>query len=203
MNVRSGMAENVRQLRAMAQVTDTEYSLLGETYFTDAQLQVVLDRYRVDISQEMMEPIAYSEHATTTYRDYYFQGRNPETLASGTLIWQLQNSSFNEVSTADYSVDYNARLIRFTNTTDGGYHFLTYRTYNLNAAAAEVWRMKAANVAGRFDIRSDNHDLKRSQLTAQYLKMAEYYEKLSQQGAASNGGSGGNRMKVSSRVDIQ
>lgn len=202
MALRAGMIENIRQLRAMSQATDSEYALLGENYFTDDQLQTVLDRYRLDVYQEMIEPIPYSEHSTTIYRDYYFRNGHVEAASSGTLIWQLQNSSYNAVSTADYSIDYNAKLIRFSSTTDGGYHFLSYRSYNLNAAAAEVWRMKAANVAGRFDIRSDNHDLKRSQLTAQYLKMAEYYDKLSQQNA-DGGGKGGNRMKMSHRADIQ
>lgn len=197
---RLGMIANIQQLRTMAQVGTSEYDLQGETYFTNDHLQTVLDRHRTDIYQELVEPIVYGDGTTTTYKDYYYKGANAESANSGTAIWQLQDTGYVAVGTADYTVDYNARLIRFTASTDGGYHFLTYRTYNMNAAAAEVWRMKAANVAGRFDVRSDNHDLKRSQLTAQYLKMADYYDKLSQQ--SSGGGSGGGRMKTSYRVDV-
>jgi hypothetical protein len=40
-----------------------------------------------------------------------------------------------------------------------------------------VWEQKASNVAARFDIKTDNHDLKRSQLRASYLQMAQLHKK--------------------------
>lgn len=50
-------------------------------------------------------------------------------------------------------------------------------TYDLNAAAAEGWRWKAAKVAGEFDFNTDQQDFSRSQKHAACLAMAEHYQK--------------------------
>lgn len=48
-------------------------------------------------------------------------------------------------------------------------------TYDLNAAAADVWTEKAASVAANYDFAADGGDFKRSQGAAQAMKMASYY----------------------------
>lgn len=50
-------------------------------------------------------------------------------------------------------------------------------TYDLNAAAAEGWRWKAARVAGSFDFSTDQQDFSRSQMNAMCLEMAATYAK--------------------------
>jgi len=50
-------------------------------------------------------------------------------------------------------------------------------TYDLNAAAAEGWRWKAAKVAGEFDFSTDQQDFSRSNKHTQCLAMAEHYQK--------------------------
>jgi len=199
--MRAGMYDLIQRLRQLAQASSDEYELHGDTYFSDDHLQDVLDRNRSDIYEEILEPIPQFVAGETIYRDYPFAGTNAETAASGSAVWVLRDSDGSDVGTANYTVDYMNHRIRFTANTDGGLRFLTYRNYNLNRAAAEVWRMKAANVAGRFDVRSDNHDLKRSQLVKQYLDMAKYYDNLVMQGVSDDGGAGG-RMKTQRRVDL-
>jgi len=48
-------------------------------------------------------------------------------------------------------------------------------TYDLNAAAAEIWTEKAAALASGYDFAADGGDFKRSQAMANAQKMASYY----------------------------
>lgn len=48
-------------------------------------------------------------------------------------------------------------------------------TYDLNAAAAQIWEEKAAAVAADFDFDADGGDYKRSQKHYQFLAQARYY----------------------------
>lgn len=48
-------------------------------------------------------------------------------------------------------------------------------TYDLNAAAADVWDERAATVAQDFDFSADGGNYSRSQVAAQYQERARYY----------------------------
>ena len=48
-------------------------------------------------------------------------------------------------------------------------------TYDLNAAAAQIWQEKAAALAGLFDYAADGGNYKRSQASEKASKQARYY----------------------------
>ena len=48
-------------------------------------------------------------------------------------------------------------------------------TYDLNAAAADVWAEKAAVVAGDYDFRADGGQFTRSQVYGQFMRQSAYY----------------------------
>lgn len=48
-------------------------------------------------------------------------------------------------------------------------------TYDLHAAAANIWSEKAALVAGDFDFASDGSNLSRSQVVEQYMKQMRHH----------------------------
>lgn len=50
--------------------------------------------------------------------------------------------------------------------------------WNMNAAAADGWRIKAARVAAKFDFTSDVHGYTRSQMLRNFLQMAEEYASM-------------------------
>lgn len=50
-------------------------------------------------------------------------------------------------------------------------------TYDLNAAAADAWQMKAAAAAGDYDFSADGASYSRSQIVAQCLAMEDRYRK--------------------------
>lgn len=59
-------------------------------------------------------------------------------------------------------------------TTDAGY----IPTYDLNRAAAQGWRMKAAKVANGYTVKIEGRELNRAELVQNFLTMAKEYAKL-------------------------
>lgn len=192
MTARLGMATLIAQLRSMTDADEDEFTLAGQVYWTDEHLQIELDKERQDMSQEAIAPTpSYSSGSEAQYFDYYWSMPNVEEADSGAECWLLQDADGNTIASNTYEVNYQARHIRFNATTDGSVYYLTYRVFNLNRAAAEVWSMKAANVASRFDVKTDNHQLTRSQLRKAYMDMAREYRRKS-----------GGRAKVMVREDM-
>lgn len=186
MTARYGMYNLILRVRSGAAAESDEFTFAGETYFTNDHLQDKLDANRRDIFYEALDyEVSYDSGNVAQYVDYYFDNGNVEELSSGTAAWNLQDASGSAVGTADYSVNYNARHIRFAANTYGSAFYLTYRAYNVEAAIADTWDFKAANVAQLFDVSTDNHSLKRSQKFDMYMKMANLWRAraLSSQGA--------------------
>jgi hypothetical protein len=96
-------------------------------------------------------------------------------LESGTLL-EVEDSSGTTVSTANYSVDYQLGKITFAADTAGTTYYLNANSYDIYAAAADIWRTKAAHSAKMYDFSTDGHNLHRSQYMAQCLEMAKVYE---------------------------
>lgn len=48
-------------------------------------------------------------------------------------------------------------------------------TYDLHAAAADIWQEKAAAIAEDYDVMADGGNIKRSQKYEQYMKQARYH----------------------------
>lgn len=176
MTLRAGMRELVTQVRQLSSAELDEFTLAGQTYWSDDHLQSELDKHRADVTREKLAIRSYDNAGTVEYYDYYFVLGNPEHAEGGTAVWRVENSAGSTIGTADYTVNYDAKHIRFTANTQGSAYYLSYRAYDVNRAAAGVWRKKAANVANRFDVSTDNHDLKRSQLRAAYIAEAQALE---------------------------
>lgn len=173
------MTNLIQRLREAANADTGEFVLGGGTYWTDDQLQTKLDQNRRDIYEEPISPTPTFVDGASVYLDYYWRGANVEEAESGSAAWLLQDSNGSAIGTANYSIDYDARKISFSTSTDGAVYSLTYRTFNVNLAAADVWDVKAANVSRLFDVSTDNHSLKRSQLEAAYSKKAKEFRRKS------------------------
>jgi hypothetical protein len=141
------------------------------------QLQAVLDRRRMDVYRERMTPMEEYSNGTALYHNYYFCESDVERQESGTAAWRVENSAGSVIGTANYTANYDSKHIRFTADQAGSAYWISYRAFDIERAAADVWEQKASNVAARFDIKTDNHDLKRSQLRASYLQMAQLHKK--------------------------
>lgn len=174
---RAGMVDLVGQLRQMGDAGPDDYTVAGVPYWSDAQLQVLLDRHRTYLQQQPMTAHPDYANGTVTFKTYDIPGwRNFETAASGTSIFYVQDGNFIAIGTAAYTPDYAAGIVTFGSSTLGSAVMVTGYSYDLNAAAADLWRQKAASVAKAYDFSTDNHNLRRSQLMAQYRDMAKFYQ---------------------------
>ena len=176
MAARSGMSTLVQDMRLMCELGTADYSVGGVSYWSDDQVQEELDKFRQTRYREPLQVESDYTDGTVTYQDYYWHKAEVEEYdASNAEIFHLEDSLGSVVGTADYTVNYEARHIRFDADTAGSAYYLTYRYYDINRVASRIWKKKAGHVANRFDIKSDNHDLKASQLVTHYLKMSKTF----------------------------
>lgn len=174
MAARAGMANLISELREMIEAGTADYTLAGVVHWTDDQLQAELDRERDDFRIEL-ERRSQLLNNTTIYHDYYYDARWVEEAESGTPVWQVENTNGSVIGTANYTRNYQAGHLRFTTNTSGSVYYLRGRKYDLYRTAANVWGKKAAHYHGRFDIETDNHSLKRSQLIQHARAMRQMY----------------------------
>jgi hypothetical protein len=163
---RSTLALPIARVRELAAAGTADYS--------DDAIEAVLDRNRRDFADDVLSPLReYDAGGTVRYFVHQSQFRNLEATQGGTAVLYVRNAAGARIGTASYSVDTQAGRITFVADTAGTVYYLTGRTYDVYAAAAEVWRLKAAEVAQRFDFTADGASFKASQLLEQYNKMAD------------------------------
>jgi hypothetical protein len=170
------MADLLLTLRGLTAAGSAEYTVNAVSYWTDQQLQDVMDRHVYPIRHEELLPLeTYGTGGTVTYLDYQSPRRFLETTSGGTSRFVIQDEGGTTVGTASYSVDYPKGLVTFTADTTGLSRFLTGFSYDVNAAAADVWGQKAAHYVTAYDFSTDNHNLRRSQIIQNCLTMSKEY----------------------------
>jgi len=172
---REGMLDLIDTVRGMADVGPADFKIGATSYWSDAQIQQALDKHRIDIYQEELEQ--WPVMGTTGYYEYYEYRARTGNLESGTAVFNVQQ--LNGGTAPAYTADYTTGIITFTADTEGTAYMLTARAYDINAAAADIWRGKAANAAKYFDFRTDNHQISKSQLYKQFIDMAQYFQSQS------------------------
>jgi hypothetical protein len=159
----------------MANVGTAEFVSGGVTRFTDDQLQAILDKYARQYTEWPLMADPDNISGTLVYKRYTLPPYRFEEDTSGTTVWRLTNSSGSAFGTAAYSVNYALSEVTMASDTDGSALYITARAYSLAMAASDVWRWKASYYADQFDVKTDNHDLKRSQKIKQAQDMARFY----------------------------
>jgi len=177
MAARAGMQELIIDLRGMTNAGTADYTIGNVTYWTDDQLQQILDSRRLDVYAEPLRSVfVLADGGSALYFDYFFDGKHTERAESGTVAWELETTAGSIIGTGLYTIEYEARKIRFDADQKGTAYRLNYRKYNVYAAASLILRQKAGQAASRFDVKIDNHSLKLSQLMRNYLVMASAWE---------------------------
>ena len=174
---RSTLAELIDVLRGMTEAAADEWTLGTATFWDSNQLQRILDQHRQDlVFQKLNSTQTRVGGGTIHWLDYYSPYGNLEQTSGGTAVFIVKDATGTTQSTANYSVDYLRGKVSFTSNTGGSTYYITARTYDLDGAALDVWRRKASHYASAFDFKSDNHDVKRSQLYQHALMMVKEYE---------------------------
>lgn len=158
------------QLRSMTDCGTATYTINGTSYWSDLQLQAVLDKYRHDVYESQLHPVDEYTSGTLSTTKYYIGN---SFIESGTNF-VLKDSSYNVVSTG-FDVDYQLGLVTFTSDTEGLHYYATYRFYDILRAAADIWAQKAAHYAGMFTFKAGNNSVNKGDLMKQAMMMADLY----------------------------
>lgn len=178
---RSGLSNLIRRVRGMTQVGTADYSLVigdGSTVFWwgDDHIYDVMDLYRADYQFVQMQAAPEQIAGSVIYKDYYLPNQNWEEATSGSAYWLVTDTIGSAIGTADYSVDYVKGVVRFNNDQAGSARMFTGKSYDLNSAAADIWRQKAANAALYFNFSTDRQSFSRSQFFDHCMAMASHYD---------------------------
>lgn len=178
---RIGMTDLRDELRAMTNAGTMDFTAGTLTYFSDDQLDTIFDRNSTHFVYQEVERAAPAviQNGQLVYTEYRIGYDHVEKSTGGTAIFILQNNSGGTVSASDYTIDYTRGIITFASDTLGVGYYATGWAYDINAAAADIYQMKANSVAGEFDFSTDNHSIKKSQVYDHYIKQIQYFRSLS------------------------
>lgn len=175
---RESMAGLITLLRSLTASTPNDYVVAGNPYWTDAQLQAVLDRHVYYVRSESLTPYEVIEAGgSVNCYDYQSKHRFFESQLAGTPVtrFNVLDETYTTIGTAAWTADYPRGRVTFGTTTGGVSRYLTGYSYDLNAAAADVWQQKAAHYVTAYDVSTDNHNLRRSQIIQNCLVMSKEY----------------------------
>jgi len=161
------MADLVTDLRGM--IDDT-----GAAVWTDDQLQTEMERYQVRVWREPLAyDLTYTSGSTYVYTEYRSRFENYES--GGTGYFKVEDAQGSARGPADYTVDYRRGVITMSADQLGTALYLTGYSYDLNGAAATLWRQRAGKVSSYYNVSFDGQQLSRSQWFTHCKMMADEY----------------------------
>ena len=166
------MESLVNRLRALTGAGTAEYTIGALSFWTDNNLQDTLDSNGQYLQSTPLDwqPTTIGG-GTIAYYNAALGIRDCEEASSGTARWIIRDSVGAEIGTANYTVDYRAGRVLFSVDQTGSAYYLTAYTYDIYAAAADLWQERLANFTTWYDFRSDNQTLSRSQVWDHAEKM--------------------------------
>jgi hypothetical protein len=174
MAARTGMANLIATLRGMTDAGTADYTISTVTYWSDEHLQAILDKCRTDLVQIRAVPVPVSSSGALVYLDYWV---GYENLEESTAFSVMDGVGTPIVS--GWTADYARGIITFATDHAGQSVLVSAHSYNLNTAAAETWRRKAAQAAKLFDFSTDNHKVSRGQYVKNCMDMVRLYAQMS------------------------
>jgi hypothetical protein len=170
---RAGMQTLVDTVRGMTDTNPNDYTIAGVRYWTDAQLQTVLDRHKVEFYRESAVSVDTYENSNAAVRKIYWLPY--QNLETGTAF-ELETDTGTTAGTASYTLDAQAGKITFSTDQGGIAYVASGAAYDINLAAADIWRVKAANASKLYSFATDNHRIDRGSYFKNCIEMAKYYE---------------------------
>ena len=174
MTARTGMANLIQRVRDL-----TDAPSAGTPNWDDDEAQSILDSNGQIIIDD---PLTWRPQAigggTVNYFVVNAHYRDLEEAGSGTARWIVRDSLGAEVGTANYTANYRQGEIRFTADQGGTAYYLTAYTYDVHAAAADVWLERLANFADWYKFSADNQTFDRQQAFDHATKMEDRNRQL-------------------------
>ena len=186
--VRSSMISLINTLRGFGAAGTADFTLGNTNFWSDEQLQSILDRYRVDIREaEMVAHNITNISGDPEYKEYTTHaGWWEETATGGTTRFVITDGLGSITPATSYTADYESGLVTFSADQEGSARYVTGHSYDIYAAAADVWEQKASHYATMIDFSTDGHKVTRSHIVAQCEKMISKYNSLAISGGNSS-----------------
>jgi len=173
---RTGMQTLIDTVRGFANAAPDEWEVTSGssivTYWSDDEIQRVLDRHKVEHIHAPLEPVTSYSGGSAVVLQYRTGIGNIE----GGTLFSVEDTSG---TVSGYTADYARGIVTFSTDQSGKSFYWSGFAYDLYAAAADIWRMKASHVAGLVDFSTDGHSVKRSQQAQAYLNMSQYFQSRS------------------------
>ena len=177
MAARSTSAQLIDRLRTLTQVTSSDWTLGTATFWDGDHMQAVLDEHRYDVYREPLTAVSKYVNGTVQFLEYRSEYQYLEQTSGGSAIFFIEDGTGTDKGTATWSADYIRGIVTFTSDQKGTAYYMTGRAYDLNGAAAHIWRAKADHYSTtHFDFSTDNMKVNRSQVITHCLKMADRYD---------------------------
>jgi hypothetical protein len=156
----------VADLRLLVAAGTAEYSIAGTAYWSDAQLQAILDRNRRLLWGDPLDFLPQQDPGTVHYYRALIPvaGRlEPGALGGGGNIGTVVDSGGTAISGGTIS---STGELLFGADQAGSARFFRGYCYDLAAAAAEVLETWASVQKGAYDFSTDDQSFSRSQIVA-------------------------------------
>lgn len=175
MTARDGMSDLISCVRGMINAGTADYTINSVSYWSDDLVQDALDRHRLQLTfLELKADPTYLD-SDTVYQRYLI---GFDQIESGTAVFSVQDSTGANQGTAGYSVDYQLGIVTFTADQGGSARYVNARSYDINAAAADIWGQKMAHVAASVSWSTDNMRMEKGSLIKNCQFMVDYYSRL-------------------------
>lgn len=172
MALRTGMDVLVAYLRSITHASTTD-SFHGLTYWSDDQLQDVLDRNSALLRQSPLRADVQNVGGATDYTLQFFTFSPALWLEEATLSIRDVDGV---VTATSYTLNVDKNSITFDSNPADKRWYATARLHDINAAAADVWGQKAAHRADYITWRAGQHRADREQEYKHCLQMQAYYK---------------------------
>ena len=164
---RDGMANLLARLRGM--IDDS-----GTAIWSDNQCQDILDAHKLRVQREALAAeVTYTGGTTYVYTTYH--SRLGDYEEGGTAYFNIEAADGTQRGTADYTADYVRGHVVMDNDQAGTALYLTGWSYDLQGAAADLWRERAGKVSSYYNVTADGHNMSRSQWFTHCKDMAVMY----------------------------
>ncbi len=176
---RTGMTTLIGTMRGLCNLGTNDYTLGTATFWSDDNVQEVLDRHKTFIvEEELAEVENLIAGGSIEYKIFNSRFGNFEQTSGGTSIFTIEDSAGSVLGTSLYSVDYANGIVTFGADQQGSSRYLTGYSYDIYSTAADIYRMKAGAYAESVNWKTDNMSMNRGDAIGQCLKMADYYSGL-------------------------
>lgn len=162
---RDGMANLIDRTRAVTNVGTAQYTIGDQTYWTDDQIQDILDGHAVWVVEDLLTWIPQNIDGTATYLTAASRYSDFEEAVSGTARWIVRDSAGTENGTANYTPDYRNGRVTWAADQGGTAYEATGYSYDIHSAAIEILEEKLAYVDLWYDFDSGAQKYSRNQVT--------------------------------------